>query len=192
VSTPPIREPLTAGFDQPRRGCSIRANTVPPSPSTHRAAPTTSTLRRVLVRANAGTARRISQRHATTSGRLITKIQRHDPTLRINPATSGPSAPAIVPHAVQVPIAGPRSRSGKVATITASELGVRSAPAIPWSARNAISSPIEGASAHSKEAAPRPPTPTANTRRSPNMSPTDPPSRINEPSVSRYALLTHC
>jgi hypothetical protein len=24
------------------------------------------------------------------------------------------------------------------------------------------------------------------------MSPSDPPSRINEPSVSRYALLTHC
>src|SRR5205823_6249719 len=39
---------------------------------------------------------------------------------------------------------------------------------------------------------PSPPTPSANTRRSPKMSPSDPPSRINEPSVNRKALLTHC
>ena len=37
------------------------------------------------------------------------------------------------------PDRGPRSRSGKVATITASELGVSSAPAIPCNARNATS-----------------------------------------------------
>jgi hypothetical protein len=79
-----------------------------------------------------------------------------------------------------------------VATITASELGVNNAPAIPCKARNATSSPIEGATAHNKDATPNPPTPSANTRRSPKMSPSDPPSRINEPSVSRYALLTHC
>jgi hypothetical protein len=135
---------------------------------------------------------RISQRHAITSGTLITKIHRQEATFRISPATSGPIAPAIVPHAVHVPIAGPRSRCGKVATMTASELGVSKAPATPWSARNAIRSPIEGASAHSTEQTPKPATPTANTRRSPKMSPSDPPSRINEPSVSRYALVTHC
>jgi hypothetical protein len=134
----------------------------------------------------------ISHRHATTSGRLMTKIHRHEPTPRIVLATSGPSAPAIVPHAVRVPIAGPRSRSGNVLTITASELGVSRAPATPWSARNATSSPIVGASAHSSEVRPKPPTPSANIRRSPKMSPRDPPSRISEPSVRRHALLTHC
>src|SRR5581483_384137 len=66
------------------------------------------------------------------------------------------------------------------------------APATPCTARNAIRNPIDGASAHSKEAAPNAPTPSANTRRSPKMSPSDPPSRTNEPSVSRYALATHC
>jgi hypothetical protein len=192
ASTPPIREPLTARLDQPRRGCSIRANTAPPSPSTHNTAPTTSTRRPAFAGVVAGTARRISHRHATTSGRLITKIHRHDATFKISPATSGPSAPAMVPHAVHVPIAGPRSRSGKVATITASELGVSKAPATPWSARNAISSPIEGATAHSREHTPKPATPRLNTRRSPKMSPSDPPSRISEPRVNRYALLTHC
>jgi hypothetical protein len=134
----------------------------------------------------------ISHRHTTTSGRLITKIHRHEATTRIPPAMSGPSAPAIVPHAVQVPIAGPRSRSGNVLTITASELGVSSAPATPCSARNATNSPIVGASAHSSDVTPKPPAPSANIRRSPKMSPRDPPSRISEPSVSRYALLTHC
>ena len=90
-----------------------------------------------------------------------------------------------MPQAVHVPIAGPRSRAGNVATITASELGVSSAPATPWSARNTISSVIEGAIAHSSEAAPNPPTPSANTRRSPKMSPSEPPSRISDPSITR-------
>ena len=47
---PAISEPATAGFDQPKRGCSIRANTVPPKPSTQSSAPTTSTRRCPAVR----------------------------------------------------------------------------------------------------------------------------------------------
>ena len=152
------------------------------TPST---APVTSTLGRVPARVEDGTAVEISHRQPSTSGRLITKIQRHEPTFRSPPAINGPSAPAIVPHAVHVPIAGPRSCWGKVATINASELGVSSAPAIPWSARKATSSSIEGAIAHKSDATPKPPTPSAKMRRSPKMSPREPPSRINEPSVSR-------
>jgi hypothetical protein len=38
--TPPTRGTATAGFDHPRRGCSINANTTPPSPSAQRSAPT--------------------------------------------------------------------------------------------------------------------------------------------------------
>ena len=37
------------------------------------------------------------------------KIQRHEATLTSSPPTSGPTTVAIPPHAVQVPIAGPRS-----------------------------------------------------------------------------------
>ena len=44
-------------------------------------------------------------------------------------------------------------------TITASELGTSSAPATPCSARAATSKPMLGASAHSSEATPKPPTP---------------------------------
>ena len=120
-----------------------------------------------------------------TSGRLIRNSQRQEAIARSSPPASGPITLAIAPNAVHVPIAAPRSSSSKVATITASELGVSSAPATPWSARAAISTPIEGASAHSSEAAPKPATPSVKMRRSPKMSPSEPPIRISEPSVSR-------
>ncbi len=127
----------------------------------------------------------ISPTHTTTKGRLMRKIHRHEATPSSTPPPSGPSAVAIAPNAVHVPIAAPRSDSANVATITASELGTSSAPATPCSARQAISTPMLGASAHSSEAAPKQPTPNANTRRSPYRSPSEPPTRISEPSVSR-------
>ena len=113
------------------------------------------------------------------------KIQRHDAIASSSPPASGPSTPAIAPHAVQLPIAGPRSSSEKVLTITARALGVNSALVTPWTMRAAISAPIEGASAHASEARPKPPTPSSKMRRSPNTSPSEPPRRISEPSVSR-------
>jgi hypothetical protein len=42
---------------------------------------------------------------------LIAKIQRHDVWSMIRPPASGPAMTAIPPHAVQDPIAAPRSRS---------------------------------------------------------------------------------
>ena len=70
-------------------------------------------------------------------------------------------------HAVHEPIAAPRSSGSNVETITASALGVSSAPKTPCSARPAISTSMLGASAHSSETTPKPPTPIENTRRSP-------------------------
>jgi hypothetical protein len=67
----------------------------------------------------------------------------------------------------------------------ASELGVTSAADAPSSARAATSRLIEGASAHASEKAPNAAIPVANTRRSPQTSPSEPPSRISEPSESR-------
>jgi hypothetical protein len=49
----------------------------------------------------------------------------------------------------------------------ASELGVRSAPAAPCSARSPISTSIVGASAHASDSTPNAATPIAKTRRSP-------------------------
>ena len=70
-------------------------------------------------------------------------------------------------HAVHEPIAPPRSSRGNAATITASELGISSAPNAPCSARHAIRKPMLGAIAHSSDTTPNPPTPIENTRRSP-------------------------
>jgi len=62
---------------------------------------------------------------------------------------------------------------------------VSSALAMPCSARAPIRKPIDGEIAHSSEAAPKPVTPIAKMRRSPNRSPSEPPTRISDPSVSR-------
>ncbi len=184
-STPASSGPQTAGLDQPRRGCSISANTGPPRPRAQSSAPVKSTRGLSAGRVARGITARINPTQTTAKGRLIRKIQRHEATPSSTPPPSGPSAAATDPNAVQEPIAAPRSDSGKVATITASELGISSAPATPCRARKAIRKPIVGASAQSSEAAPKPPTPSAKTRRSPNRSPSEPPTRISEPSVSR-------
>ena len=68
--------------------------------------------------------------------------------------------------------------------MTASALGVSSAPNTPCSARAATRTSMVGAAAQSMEATPKPPTPKLNTRRSPNTSPSEPPTRISEPSMS--------
>ena len=49
-----------------------------------------------------------------------------------------------------------------------------------------------GATAQSTEATPKLATPIVNTRSSPKMSPSEPPTRISDPSMSRYASTIHC
>ena len=116
---------------------------------------------------------------------MIPKIQRHEAWSTSSPPPSGPITIAIPPHAVHVPIAAPRSSSGKTAVMIASEDGTSSAPAIPCSARAAISSSTVGASAHSTDVAPKPASPTEKIRRRPSTSPSEPPTSISAPSVSR-------
>ena len=122
----------------------------------------------------------------------MAKIHRHETNSISAPPPSGPITNAIPVHAVHDPIAAPRSSSGKTAVISARLDGTSSAPAIPCSARAAISSSALGAIAHSAEVSPKPTSPHTKTRRRPRMSPSEPPTRISEPSVSRYASTTHC
>ena len=121
----------------------------------------------------------------STSGTLMAKIQRQEAASTSWPPISGPSTVPMPPHAVQAPTALPRSSGGKVETITASAAGVRTAPATPCSARASTSSSIVGASAQNSDVTPKAPTPIANTRRSPKMSPSEPPISSSEPSVTR-------
>ena len=94
-----------------------------------------------------------------TNGMFTAKISRHDTASTNHPPASGPMTVAIPDHAVHEPIAPPRSSRGNASTITASELGISSAPNAPWSARHAIRKPMLGAIAHSSETTPNPPDP---------------------------------
>ena len=104
---------------------------------------------------------------AVTGSTLIANTQRQEAWSTITPPTSGPTSAAIPPQAVQLPIAAARWPVGNAATMIASALGVRSAPAAPWNARAAISTSIVGASAHATEKTPNPTTPSVKMRRSP-------------------------
>ena len=176
--------PKTSGSPQPRSGCEMSARTGPASPSAHSTAPTTST--RAPGFGVRPTSIRLASASVTrTKGTLMAKIARHDATSTSHPPTSGPMTNAIPLHAVQEPIAAPRSSRGNAATMSASDPGVSSAPNAPCSARPRTSTPIVGATAQMIDTAPNPPTPTMKTRRSPNRSPSDPPMRMSEPSMSR-------
>jgi hypothetical protein len=145
----------------------MSAYTGPASPSAHSPAPSQSTGGWPVSRGRSGTADKISASVMSTNGRLTAKIQRQDAASTICPPASGPTTVAIPDHAVQEPIAPPRSAGGNVATMTASALGVSSAPNRPCSARPATSTPIVGASAQRSDVAPKPATPRAKIRRSP-------------------------
>ena len=82
-------------------------------------------------------------------------------------------------------IAGRALEGAFGALLTPSALAVIVA-AFPREERGAaISRPALGAAAHSSDAAPKPATPAAKTRRRPRMSPSEPPTRSSDPSVSR-------
>ena len=122
---------------------------------------------------------------ASAIGTFSRKITRQLVTPISQPPSSGPTTVEMPLHAVHVPIAAPRSAPENVDVMTASEAGVSSAPATPWMARKTISEVEVGAAAHSTDATPNSATPSVNMRTSPKMSPSEPPTRMSEPSVSR-------
>ena len=67
------------------------------------------------------------------------------------PPTSGPTTVAIPDHAVHDPTAPPRWSGGNAATMTASALGVSSAPKTPCATRPATSTSTLGASAQTSD-----------------------------------------
>ena len=88
-------------------------------------------------------------------------------------------------HAVQEPIAAPRSSCGKTETMMASAAGVSSAPATPCRPRATMSTPTVGARAQASEKTPKSATPATKIRRSPKMSASEPATRMSDASVSR-------
>ena len=104
----------------------------------------------------------------------------------------GPTAAAIPPRPDQAPIAGARSSRTNAPWIIARLPGVSRPPPMPCSSRATTRVSAVGAIPHSSEAIANHTVPITNSRRRPNRSPSEPPSRISEASNSRYPLLIHC
>src|SRR5207253_5827986 len=147
---------------------------------------------RARVRSRPGRASQIRAGGAIVKGGLIRKMERQDATETSQPPTSGPITNEIPVHAVQVPIAAPRSSPAKFAVIVASAAGVRSAPETPCRPRATINPAPEVETAQRIDVTPKAVTPSAKMRLPPKRSPSEPPTRMSAPSVSRYASTTHC
>ncbi len=122
---------------------------------------------------------------AIANGTLIRKIHRQLVLVTSQPPTSGPITNAIPVQAVHVPIAAPRASPLNVVAITASPAGVSTAPSTPWRPRATISAFPVGAAAQRIDVSPKPMMPSRKRRRAPKRSPSEPPTRSSDPSVSR-------
>ena len=116
---------------------------------------------------------------------LMRKMTRQVETSTSQPPRVGPRMNEMPVQDVHCPMALPRAVPVKVVVIMAREAGVRSAPAMPWRPRKTISAGAFGAIAHRTETPAKLATPIAKTLDSPKMSPSEPPTRISDPSVSR-------
>ena len=97
---------------------------------------------------------------------------------------NGPTAVATPPNPDQVPMARARSSGWNDAWIMARLPGVSNAPPMPCRARAPISQAAPGARPHRSDADANHTAPTTKTRRLPYRSPREPPSRMNDASVS--------
>jgi hypothetical protein len=117
-------------------------------------------------------------------GTLSRNTHRQPGPVTSQPPRKGPTAAATPPNPDQAPTARARSSGWKTDWISARDPGVSSAPPMPCNARAAISISAFGASPHMTDASVNHTTPTTNTRRRPNRSPSAPPSRISPARVS--------
>ncbi len=123
----------------------------------------------------------------------MTNTQRQPRTLStITPPRIGPARNAMVVPAVHWPIALDRATPEKFDVMSASELGTRSAPAMPWMPRATMSNSGLTDTAQSSDATPNPTSPIRRITIRPSTSDSDPANRMSDPSVIRYASTTHC
>src|SRR5450432_1221537 len=139
-----------------------------------------------------GTRKKSKNRTTIPNGTFMKKIQCQEAYSTSQPPRTGPIADVIEVKPDQVPIAEPRLSSLKEALIIARLPGTNNAPPIPWMQRAIIRSRIAGDRPHKIEASEKSITPIAKIRRRPKISPSEPPTRINEARKSEYASTTHC
>jgi hypothetical protein len=118
------------------------------------------------------------------NGTFSQKIHCQEMPSTIAPPTSGPSATARPPMPPQAPSASPRRFGGTADERIVSVNGSTIAPPRPWTARAAISSFAEPASAAMADAPVKMVRPIANSRRRPKRSPSAAPVRSSTAKVS--------
>ncbi len=175
--TSPTAAATSTGADaQPRVGASISANTTPARPSVAAVAPAMSTGPSTTSPRLSGTLAMHSNSSTPPIGTLSRKAQRQEKWSTRKPPTTGPMAAVMPLNADQVPMARPRSASGKPAPSSARLPGTSSAAPMPCSARAAISWPVSCAAAQAADASTNTATPSRNMRLRPKRSPSAPPT----------------
>jgi hypothetical protein len=142
---------------------------------------------------DSGTNSAVSAIAATPTGTLIQKIERQPAQATSTPPSTGPTARLSPFTPAHTPIARARSR-GSVKTFATmdSATGLSIDPPIACSARNATSSPIDGAIPHSSEPRLNSASPVWNVRRRPIRSAVEPDSMSRLASTRVYASIVHC
>src|SRR5262249_26575352 len=156
-----VPTPTTGGAD------SISPKTTAPRPAVVNRVPSQSRTGGDPSLYASGTRRTVIARTIVAKGTLMEKTQRPEPCCTSHPPSTGPIAAVMDVNPDQVPIARPRSWSGKDPLIKARLLGTNNAPPRPCSPRAAINSSIVGDRPHQTDATENIRTPIANTLRRP-------------------------
>jgi hypothetical protein len=127
---------------------------------------------------------RVSGSTSRPIGTLSQKIHCHAMPSVTAPPTSGPSAIARPAMPLQAPRARPRWEAGTASVRSVRLSGVTIAPPMPWNARAAISSSIDGASAAAADPTVNRPMPATKMRRRPKRSPSAAPVSSSTANVS--------
>jgi len=181
---PAARAAITTGSAHPRAPAAMRPYTAAPRPRVTRRLPGTSRRRADGSRLS-GTRHAVTAMQTMANGTTTKNTARQDTASTSHPPIAGPTAVVSAENPAHVPIAVPRSCSGKEALMSARLPGTRRAPPTPCTARRPTSHSTDGAHPHAADAVANTAVPTMNTRRRPNRSPAAPPTRISAPRKSR-------
>lgn len=184
-STAAATNPMTTCAEpQPWSPADDTANTRAATPAVTSTAPgTSSRVRPVAPRF--GTPRSVVTSATSTIGMLTSSTARQPKPSASTPDSTTPTAPPPAPAPLHSPMALPREASGTSAATSASDEGAINAPAIPCSARAAMSEPLSHARPPHRLASRNRTSPVISTARRPITSPSRPPSSMNPAKVSR-------
>ncbi len=171
--TPMTIEARDSGSVQPRSGPSWMPSTSPPMANIDRMEPTVSKRCSACSR-ELGTWPSVMNSDTATSNTGRPNSQRHDSTSTAKDETNRPTSPPLPATPAQMPMAWPRSSSGKLLVITDRVTGMIMAAPRPARIRAAIISPVEVANPAPRLAKAKTQRPATSTGLRPHRSPIAP------------------